>query len=297
MEVMTTTHILDGSNKENLISKQEPTSLCCPISKALFRDPVIIPCTGYTYEREWILKHFQTKVSDPITGELVTGELQVNRAMRDAVQEWIQVNDIPRDAYPLPPDPDNLTQTKMKTLHDVLDTQMVKWRQLRSRLKELGCKNMSSAIILTDANTLVKEIYLSGSNISKIPEEIYEFTYLEALYVDNNRIQSISPKIAQLKNLKIFNAADNKLKTIPNEILKLKKLEYLNLDNNELENFPDEFKLHSFRELREFRVQNNKLTDIDFDICKNNVLCRLFLSGNTLTNIDKFHNDLGLVKG
>ena len=44
--------------------------------------------------------------------------------------------------------------------------------------------------------------------------------------------------------------------------LKWKSLQILNLANNNLEELPDN--IHSFRELTELRLENNKLTDIIF---------------------------------
>jgi Leucine-rich repeat (LRR) protein len=188
------------------------------------------------------------------------------------------------------PDPDNVLQK----FDEKLSFQTSKWRQLRSRLKSLGCKKMKTLIILTDKSQIVREIHLSGLNLVDVPQEIYDFPYLEALYIDNNNIQSISPRIADLKNLKILNAANNKIKNVPKEILKLKSLQILNLANNNLEELPDN--IHSFRELRELRLENNKLTDIDLDLKRNHVLCRLFIHGNQL-DTEKFSNDMGILKG
>lgn len=276
----------------------EPASLRCPLSKAMFRDPVIIICTGYTYERTWILKHFESSLSDPITGETVSGELQVNRAVRDSVEEWIHSN---RDITPQGwedktiPDPDKLYRVPLNKMDDILEIQSIKWRELRSRLKELGCKNMQSVILITNSEHLVKEIHLSGLNIPEVPEQIYDFPYLEALYIDGNRIQSISPKIANLKNLKLLNAANNQLESIPPEILKLKKLHYLNLAHNHLSSLPKN--TYHLRELRELWLNNNNLADIDLDISKMGVLSRLYISGNLLEKYQYASGLIDIVKG
>lgn len=293
---MKTAKIQAGGGDEN-ISVSEPASLCCPISCTMFRDPVIVIGTGYTYERGPILKHFKTNLSDPITGESVTGELQVNRAVRDAVEEWLKANAgiTPRgwDDTTVP-DPDNTLQiVPLKNFVDKLDDQKLKWKQLRRSLQALGCDRMHSVLLVTNKSTIVKEIHLSGLNLAEIPAEVFDFPYLEALYVDDNQIRTVSPKISQLKNLRIFNAARNKLKSIPKEILSLKSLEYLNLAHNELVEMPQE--IHSFKELRELRIDNNNLTDMDLDMSKINVLCRLFVGGNDLS--DKFSSDLVIVKG
>ena len=293
-----TANMKAGGGEEDMedISVSEPASLCCPISCMMFRDPVIVVGTGYTYEREPILKHFQTNLSDPITGESVTGELQVNRAVRDAVKEWLKANAgvTPRgwDDTTVP-DPDNALQiVPLKNLVDNLDDQKLKWRQLRRSLQTLGCDKMHSVLLVTNKSTIVKEIHLSCLNLAEIPDEVFDFPHLEALYVDDNHIRTVSPKISQLRNLRIFNAAHNKLKSIPKEMLTLKSLEHLNLANNELVEMPRD--MHSLKRLRELHLDNNDLTDIDLDVSRFNVLCRLFVGGNDLC--DKFSSALEMVK-
>lgn len=49
---------------------EEPDSLCCPITRVLYSDPVVLVDSGNTYEREAILKHCSTTGwTDPMTNE------------------------------------------------------------------------------------------------------------------------------------------------------------------------------------------------------------------------------------
>ena len=40
----------------------EPEELMCPITRAVFRDPVMVVDSGHTYERSAILSHFGFRV-------------------------------------------------------------------------------------------------------------------------------------------------------------------------------------------------------------------------------------------
>eukprot|EP01045_Picozoa_sp_COSAG04_P044881 COSAG04_NODE_15452_length_531_cov_1.312500_1_plen_127_part_10 len=60
--------------------KPEPESLCCPISRCLFRDPVFVPGSGNTYERAsierfWATGKARSRRRDPLTNtKLAAGE-------------------------------------------------------------------------------------------------------------------------------------------------------------------------------------------------------------------------------
>ena len=46
----------------------EPEELLCPISRTVFRDPVVVVESGHTYERSAIVSHFRRNgASDPLT--------------------------------------------------------------------------------------------------------------------------------------------------------------------------------------------------------------------------------------
>jgi hypothetical protein len=46
----------------------EPEELMCPITRTVFRDPVVVVDSGHTYERSAILSHFgRNGARDPLT--------------------------------------------------------------------------------------------------------------------------------------------------------------------------------------------------------------------------------------
>ena len=73
-----------------------PDFLCCPITLALFTDPVIDSNTGRTYERanieSWIAAR-RGRATCPVTRQQM-GTLVLNRAVGDAAEQWCVDNDV-----------------------------------------------------------------------------------------------------------------------------------------------------------------------------------------------------------
>lgn len=77
----------------------EPSVFICPITHAMFRDPVFVPESGNTYERNAIQTHWsaQRKRRDPLTNVLCAGSLHTNWGLRREVQSFLDehVNYVP----------------------------------------------------------------------------------------------------------------------------------------------------------------------------------------------------------
>ena len=69
----------------------EPEELLCPITRIMFRDPVMVVESGHTYERSAVLTHFERDgAKDPITGrDLSSTKVMTNRTVRQIVQAWL----------------------------------------------------------------------------------------------------------------------------------------------------------------------------------------------------------------
>ena len=54
---------------DDAIPRDEPAHLLCPITRAMYRDPVFVPCSGNTYEREALEKFWAApgRARDPLT--------------------------------------------------------------------------------------------------------------------------------------------------------------------------------------------------------------------------------------
>ena len=99
-----------------------------------------------------------------------------------------------------------------------------------------------------DTNTT--EMYLSGRNLTIIPENIFKLTKLEVLHLNHNNITKIPKQIAHLKKLKSLKLSYNKLNHIPSEIFMLTELEHLHLSHNKIHKIAlDILKLSHLKEL------------------------------------------------
>ena len=69
----------------------EPEVPLCPITRIMFRDPVVVVESGHTYERSAVLSHFERDgAKDPITGrDLSSTTVTTNRTVRQIVQAWL----------------------------------------------------------------------------------------------------------------------------------------------------------------------------------------------------------------
>ena len=69
----------------------EPEELMCPITRTMFRDPVMVFESGHTYERDKVLSHFRRNgARDPYTNcALSSTKVMTNWAMRNVVQAWL----------------------------------------------------------------------------------------------------------------------------------------------------------------------------------------------------------------
>lgn len=64
-----------------------PTHLVCPITRDLFKDPVIAS-DGYTYENDAIKTHLKSSKISPMTRTLLTENLTPNRSILDAIDAY-----------------------------------------------------------------------------------------------------------------------------------------------------------------------------------------------------------------
>jgi ankyrin repeat protein len=74
-------------------SQVEPDHLLCPITRDMFRDPVILIESGHTYEKAAIQHHLRLRRTDPRTNVRVQSiALSTNMAIRMAVDAWLADN-------------------------------------------------------------------------------------------------------------------------------------------------------------------------------------------------------------
>ena len=69
----------------------EPEVLLCPITRVMFRDPVMVVDSGHTYERSAILSHFERNgAKDPLTRRALSStKVMTIWVVRQIVRDWL----------------------------------------------------------------------------------------------------------------------------------------------------------------------------------------------------------------
>ena len=220
----------------------EPDVLMCPITRIMFRDPVVVVESGHTYERNAILEHFRRNgAKDPLTGlALSSTRVMPNWAVRQIAQDWMDRHpDVTPDAWDsrelLEPSSDDGTRTFDD--EGVLRTWRAMCPELQERWPEAARPEEWRGV--TMENGRVVELELRGVGLTgAVPAEIGRLGALKGLYLRGNQLTSLPAEIGQLTALEWLNLRGNKLTSVPAEIGQLTSLEVLNLRVNQLTSVP-----------------------------------------------------------
>ena len=71
---------------------EEPEVLLCPITHGMYRDPVFIPESGNSYEREAIETWLKSHQRDPLSNVALSGLWYTNWGIRRGVQSFLEAN-------------------------------------------------------------------------------------------------------------------------------------------------------------------------------------------------------------
>ena len=82
------------SDPPKIVTSDPPSDFCCPITKILMSDPVIIS-DGTTYERDCIVKWLMIKRTSPLTGVTVSAAVTPNIVLRSLINTWKEQNPQP----------------------------------------------------------------------------------------------------------------------------------------------------------------------------------------------------------
>ena len=230
----------------------EPVELLCPITRTVFRDPVLVVESGQTYERSAILTHFRRNRSkDPLTGLALSSTRVVpNWAVRRIVQEWLDKHpDVTPDGWDsrelLEPSKDDGTRTfddegdvgVLRTWRAMCPALQEKWpedeqpehwegvtmehgRVVALELEEFGLTGAVPAEI--GQLTSLTELNFGGNTLTSVPAEIGQLTSLVGLYLKNNQLTSVPAEIGQLTSLRSLFLGSNQLTSVPAAIRDLR---------------------------------------------------------------------------
>ena len=186
----------------------EPEELICPITRTMFRDPVMVVDSGHTYERSAILSHFEHNgAKDPLTGlPLSSTKVMTIWAVRQIVQAWVDKHpDVTPDGWDsrelLEPSKGDGT----RVFDDEGDVGVLRtWRAMCPKLQRRWPEDEPTEQWrgVTMENGRVVQLVLQEFGLTgAVPAEIGQLRSLERLYLNDNKLTSLPAEIGQLTSL------------------------------------------------------------------------------------------------
>ena len=244
----------------------EPEELLCPITRSMFRDPVVLFDSGHTYERSAILSHFDRNgAKDPLTRRALSStKVMTNWSVRQIVQAWL-------DKHPAVT-PDGWDSRELLepskddgTLDDEVDVGVLRtWRAICWELQERwpedeqpedweGVTMEDGRVVQLDMEdfdltgalpaevgrlSALRVLSVAGNELTSVPAEIGQLASLEKLHLDHNRLTKVPAEIGRLTSLKELWLGGNHLASVPAGIGRLTSLKVLDLHINKLTSVP-----------------------------------------------------------
>jgi leucine-rich repeat protein SHOC2 len=292
----------------------EPDVLVCPITRTMFRDPVMVFDSGHTYERSAIVSHFRRNgAKDPLTRlALSSTKVMTNWAVRQIVQDWLDRHpDVTPDDWDsrelLEPSKDDGTDSNDDEGDDagVLRTWRAMCPELQERWPEAARPEHWEGVTMESGRVVELELQefeligavpaeigrlsalrylnLTDNQLTSVPAEIGQLTSLRVLFLNHNQLTSLPAEIWQLTSLRVLELAANQLTSVPAEIGQLTSLQQLVLGGNQLTSLPAE--IGQLTSLGELHLYGNQLTSVPTEIGRLTSLRSLNLGQNQLTSL------------
>ena len=130
----------------------------------------------------------------------------------------------------------------------------------------------------------------SREKLTKLPDEIFELSWLTALGLSGNGLRTLPESITRLQNLTTLDLSDNELNTLPVSITKLQNLISLNLNYNRLHTLPEW--IGQLQSLISLNLNYNKLSPLPESIAQLQNLVSLNLNLNQLSALPEWIGQL-----
>ena len=226
----------------------EPEVLLCPITRVMFRDPVMVVDSGHTYERSAILSHFERNgAKDPLTRRALSStKVMTIWAMRNVVQAWLDKHpDVTPDGWDsrelLEPSEDDGTNMVETDDVGVLRAWRAMCPELQGRWPEDEQPEDWEGVAMENGRVVklsLEDVGLTGA----VPAEVGRLTALRELNVSRNALTLLPAEIGQLASLVKLSLSENQLTSVPAEIGQLASLQELWLNDNLLTSVPAEIR-------------------------------------------------------
>ncbi|KAH8265873.1 hypothetical protein KR038_008411 [Drosophila bunnanda] len=151
-------------------------------------------------------------------------------------------------------------------------------------------KSMLSKLANNGGGSTLKELNLSGNQLTHFPEQVTELRQLKYLYVGGNKISSISKDIWKMQSLHVLSLGGNLISEVPEAVGSLSQLQALVLCDNLIEILPTS--IARLKNLKSLLLHKNRLRHLPKDIVALKNLTELSLRDNPL--VVRFVQDMAL---
>ena len=214
----------DPPNAPDADLDAEPEVLMCPITRTVFRDPVVVVDSGHTYGRSAILSHFERNgAKDPLTRRALSStKVMTLWSMRNVVQAWLDKHPgVTPDGWDsrelLEPSKDDGTfddEGVLRTWRAMCPELQERWpeaarpedwegvtmengRVVKLALDEFGLTGALPAEV--GRLSALRMLDLIDNQLTSMPAEIGQLTSLTQLYLDRNQLTSMPAAIRELR--------------------------------------------------------------------------------------------------
>jgi hypothetical protein len=133
--------------------------------------------------------------------------------------------------------------------------------------------------------TALKQLDITGNNLSAIPEELRQCIHLETLMMGGNAFDSIPAAIWHLSNLQDLYLSNNRLSTVADSIEMLTLLKRLSLDANALTRLPGP--IVRLKKLEVLSFSGNRITTLPDSIVHLDSIKCIFIANNAMCSLSE----------
>ncbi|XP_026280398.1 leucine-rich repeat-containing protein 58 [Frankliniella occidentalis] len=137
-------------------------------------------------------------------------------------------------------------------------------------------------------STSIKELNLSGNDLTDFPPQVLDMPSLKYLYLGGNKIESIPDDVIRVSGLTVLSLGGNRLNEVPESVGQLAWLQVLVLSDNQLESLPAA--IANLKHLKSLLLHKNRLRTLPPEIVALKCLTELSLRDNPL--VVRFVSDM-----
>ncbi|XP_063148980.1 leucine-rich repeat-containing protein 10B [Candoia aspera] len=153
------------------------------------------------------------------------------------------------------------------------------------QMLELSGRHLRKLPIPVCALSTLQKLYISGTGITELPEEIGGLQELRILALDFNKLEEVPETLCRLPHLTRLYLGSNRLFGLPAEFCQLKTLRCLWIESNYLYHFPQV--LLQMPELQSLQMGDNRLKTLPNGLPRMRGLRGLWLYGNRFEEFPK----------